>query len=121
MANNYVNPGEHITFTAGADVASGQAVVIGSLLGVSLTAVANGATGEAAIEGVWGLPCASAAVITRGAKLIWDVSAGEFILTGAAEGDLVGCATAVAAAGNGVTKVWAKLTPGTATIQAGGG
>lgn len=119
MANNYVKPGEHISFTAGGTVASGQAVVIGSLLGVSLTALSNGETGEAAIEGVWELPCASAAVITPGAKLIWDVSAGEFILTGAATGDLVGCATAVAGAGNGVTTVLAKLTPGTATVQGG--
>lgn len=120
MAKNYVKPGEHITFTAGATTASGQAVVIGSLLGVSLTALANGATGEAAIEGVWNLPCASAADITPGAKLIWDVSVGEFILTGAANGDVVGCATAVSAAGTGVTTVWAKLTPGTGTIQSGG-
>lgn len=117
MAKNYVKPGEHITFTAGATTASGKAVVIGSLLGVSLTALENGATGEAAIEGVWELPCASTAVITRGAKLIWDVSADEFILTGAAEGDLVGCATAVSDAGDGVTTVAAKLTPGTATVQ----
>lgn len=117
MAKNYVKPGEHITFTAGATLASGQAVVIGSLLGVSLTALSNGATGEAAIEGVWELPCNSAAVITPGAKLIWDVSVGEFILTSAASGDLVGCATAVTAAGNGVTTVQVKLTPGTATVQ----
>lgn len=120
MANNYVKPGEHITFTAGANLASGEAVVIGSLLGVSLTALSNGATGEAAIEGVWELPCNSAAVITPGAKLIWDVSVGEFILTGAANGDLVGCATAVTAAGNGVTTVQVKLTPGTATVHSGG-
>lgn len=120
MAKNYVKPGEHITFTAGANLASGEAVVIGSLLGVSLTALSNGSTGEAAIEGVWELPCASAAVITAGAKLIWDVSAGEFILTGAASGDLVGCATAVTAAGNGVTTVQVKLTPGTATVHSGG-
>lgn len=120
MAKNYVKPGEHITFTAGAKTASGEAVVIGSLLGVSLTALESSATGEAAIEGVWELPCASAAAITAGAKLIWDVSAGEFVLTGAANGDLVGCATAVTAAGNGVTTVQVKLTPGTATVHSGG-
>ncbi len=120
MAKNSIKPGEHITFTAAANVASGQAVVIGSLLGVALTAVANGAQGEAGIEGVWELPKLSSAVVTEGAKLTWDVSAGEFILTSPANGDLVGCATAVAAAGNGAGTVLAKLTPGTATIQSGG-
>lgn len=121
MAKNYIKPGEHITFTAGANLASGQAVVIGALLGVSLTAVSDGAQGEAAIEGVWELPCASAADITPGALLIWDVSADEFIIASAATGDLVGCAVAVSAAGSGVTTVEAKLCPGAATIQAGGG
>ena len=31
MAKNYIKPGEHITFTAGAATASGQGVVIGAL------------------------------------------------------------------------------------------
>lgn len=117
MAKNYVQPGERITFTAAGAVTSGQGVVIGALLGVSLNTLATGEQGEAAIEEVWELPCASAAAITAGAKLIWDVSAGEFILSGAAAGDLVGCAVAIAAAGSGVTTVLAKLTPGVATIQ----
>lgn len=118
MAKNYVQPGERIPFIAGSNVASGQAVAIGVLLGVSLTAVASGEEGEAAIEEVWELPCASAAAITRGARLTWDISAGEFILAGAAAGDLVNCAVAVTAAPNGTTVVHAKLTPGTGNVQA---
>lgn len=121
MAKNYIKPGEHIPFTAAANVSSGQGVVIGALLGVALTSVATGEQGEAAIEGVWELPCASAADITAGAPLTWDTSAGEFILTGAATGDLVGAAIAVAVAGTGVTTVQAKLVPGAGVIEAGGG
>lgn len=120
MATNYEQPGEHITYTASGNTNSGQAVVIGALLGVSLTAVANGAQGEAAIERVWRLPKASAANIGAGAKLTWDVSAGEFIIAAPDNGDLVGCAVAIAAAGASTTTVLAKLTPGTATIHSGG-
>lgn len=118
MAKNYVKPGDHIAFTATANVASGGGVAIGVLLGVALVAVANGATGEAAIKDVWELPKLSGAVITAGARLTWDVSAGEFILTSPATGDLVGCAVAVEGAGSGVTKVKALLCPGSATISA---
>lgn len=118
MARNYVNPGEHITFTAGADVASGAGVVIGVMLGVALGAVANGETGTAAIEGAWDLPKLGTAVITEGAALIWDVSAGQFIVASAATGDLANCAVALEAAGNGTTTVRAKLTPGTGSMSA---
>jgi predicted RecA/RadA family phage recombinase len=118
MAKNYHSPGEHITFTATGAIASGQAVVIGTLLGVSLTALANGGSGEAAIEGVWELPKLPGAVITPGAALTWDVSAGQFIIAAPAAGDLLGAATAIAGAGNGVATVLAKLNPGNATVSA---
>lgn len=118
MANNFKRPGEHITYTAGADIASGQAFAIGVLLAVSLGAVANGASGEAAIEGVWELPKLSTAVIGAGASLIWDISAGEFIVAAPGTGDLLTCAVAVEAAGNGTTTVLAKLTPNTGSISA---
>ncbi len=118
MAKNYIKPGDHWPFTAGANVASGQAVVIGTVLGVALCAVANGAAGEAAVEGVWELPKLSTAVIAQGVRLTWDVSAGEFIVASAAVGDLENCAVAEAAAGNGATTVRARLCPGAGTIKA---
>ena len=118
MARNYVNPGEHITFTAAADVASGDGVAIGILLGVALGAVATAAQGTAAIEGAWDLPKLSTAVITEGAPLIWDVSAGQFIVASAATGDLLNCAVALEAAGNGTTTVRAKLLPGAGSVSA---
>jgi len=42
---NFVQNGDYIEFTAGADVTSGQLVQFGDLHGVSMTAVANGAKG----------------------------------------------------------------------------
>jgi predicted RecA/RadA family phage recombinase len=118
MAKNYKQPGNVIDITAGANLTSGTPVVVGTLLAVPLTDIANGDVGAAQIEGVFELPKLGTAVITAGAKLIWDVSAGQFIIASAATGDLDGCAVAIAAAGNGTTTVLAKLLPGNATVTA---
>lgn len=118
MAKNYIQPGNVIDVVAGANISSGDAVVVGILLAVALTDIASGETGSAQIEGVFELPKLSTADITAGAKLTWDVSAGEFIIAAAATGDLDGCAVAIGAAGNGTNTVLAKLLPGNATVTA---
>ena len=71
MAKNYVQEGKVIPFTAAADVVSGQVVVVGTLAGVSLTDVAQGAVGQLAIYGVWDIPAATAE-ITQWAPVYWD-------------------------------------------------
>jgi len=53
---NDVQNGDYIEFTAGATITSGQLVQVGSLHGVSVTDVANGAKGTLAMEGVFTLP-----------------------------------------------------------------
>jgi len=53
---NYVQNGDFITFTAAADVDSGELVQVGSLFGVAVTDVANGAEGTLALKGVFTLP-----------------------------------------------------------------
>jgi len=58
---NYVQNGDYIEFTAGATITSGQLVQVGSLHGVSVTDVANGAKGTLAMEGVFTLPKLTAA------------------------------------------------------------
>jgi len=58
---NFVQNGEYIDFTAGATITSGQLVQVGSLHGVSVTDVANGAKGTLAMEGVFTLPKLTAA------------------------------------------------------------
>lgn len=118
MAKNYIQPGKVIDHTAAAAISSGDAVVIGVLLGVALADIAQDATGSVQIEGVFEMPKLSTAVITAGASLTWDVSAGEFIIASAAIGDLEGAAVAIEAAGNGATTVLAKLLPGNAVAKA---
>jgi len=58
---NYVQNGDYVEFTAGATITSGQLVQVGSLHGVSVTDVANGAKGTLAMEGVFTLPKLTAA------------------------------------------------------------
>ena len=53
---NPVQNGDYIDFTAGATITSGQLVQVGSLHGVSVTDVANGAQGVLALKGVYTLP-----------------------------------------------------------------
>lgn len=120
MAKNYVGPGNHIPFVAGSAITSGSGVVIGSLLGVALHDVASGATGTAAVEGVFTLPKLSTAVIAEGDRLHWDIDSSppQFIKASAATGDLLNAAVAVAAAGNGTTTVQAKLTPDGTSVSA---
>lgn len=76
MSTNFVQSGETVTFTAGADYSSGDVVVLGNMLGVVVADVANGGTGVANVEGVFNLPKLDAAVIAQGEAVAWDVSAG---------------------------------------------
>lgn len=118
MAKNYIKPGDHQTFTAAANIASGAGVLLGALLGVSLTTVASGASGEAGLTGVWELPKLSTAVIAAWATPSWSASTGKFIVASEAIGDLLAGAVAVEAAGAGTTTVKVMLLPGAGTIKA---
>lgn len=55
MANNFIEEGKRIVFTAGAAVKSGDLVMVGDLAVVSLATLANGAEGVGAAEGVFEL------------------------------------------------------------------
>jgi len=114
MATNYVQAGEVIDYTAGADISSGDVVAVGNLVGVAITDIASGDTGAVSVEGVWELPKVSAAVIGAGETVNYDVSASAFDdnAATAATGDLTGGCVAVAAAGNGDLTVLVKINVG---------
>ncbi|ABM37560.1 DUF2190 family protein [Polaromonas naphthalenivorans] len=117
---NYIQPGKVIDFVAAAAIASGQVVRVGQILGVSVSDVAIGETGQAHIEGVFAVPKVSGAVIARGESLSWDASAAAFDDNAAvpASGDVQGApAVAFEAAGNGVLTIAVRFTgvPGTVT------
>jgi predicted RecA/RadA family phage recombinase len=118
MATNFEQPGNVIRYTASADITSGQVVVVGKILGVALEDIANGATGNVSICGVFRVPKVSGAVIAAGENLSWDASAAAFDDNAAvaATGDVTGApAVAFEAAGAGVTTLAVKFTgvPGT--------
>lgn len=122
MADNFHSNGDVVQYTASADIAAGSVVKMGNTLGVALVDIANGATGSVAVKGVFRVPKVSAAVITVGQSLVWDVSAasgaGEFDDNAAvpATGDVSGAAArAHESAGNGATTLLVYFTgvPGT--------
>lgn len=124
MSGNFKQEGDVIQHTATSNIANGQVVKIGNLLGVALVAIANGTTGSVKLTGVFSVPKVSGAVIAKGESLTWDVSAasgaGAFDDNAAtpASGDVTGAAAvAWEAAGNGVTSMLVKFTgvPGTLT------
>ncbi len=119
MTTKFVQRGDVVNYTAGANIAAGDVVVMGHTIGVALTDIANGATGAVAIEGVFTVPKVSAAVFAQGEKLIFDVSATPPAFDDSAAtpatGDITGGAVAFAAGGNGETTCVVKLTPGNAT------
>lgn len=118
MAKNFISDGDVLpwTNTTGTAVSSGQVVVAGHLLAVALGAIAVGATGSVAVEGVFTLPKVSGAVFAQGEKLVYDLSAGAFDDSAAtpAAGDITGGAVAWAAGSDGQTTAEVKLTPGNA-------
>lgn len=122
MATNYVQTGSVLDYSndTGADIASGDVVVMGSLVGVAITDIADGELGAVSVEGVWRLPKVTTEDIGAGDYLTFDVSAGGFIHgdTTPATGDLVGGCVAMAAAANGVSTVLAKLNVGASSIAA---
>lgn len=122
MADNFIQPGHAMTWTntTGSTLTSGSAIVIGNLLGVALTDIANTASGELAIEGVFELPKLAGADIGQGETVIWDDSEGVFDDNQATPltGDLSGCCVAVEAAGNGATVVRVRLNVGPGTVAA---
>jgi predicted RecA/RadA family phage recombinase len=118
MATNYVQPGDVIQYTAGAEISSGDVVKMGNTLGVALQDIANGATGSVAIRGVFTVPKVTAAVIAQGDSLTWDVSVSKFDDNAAtpATGDVTGASALAFEAGTSsmtTLKVMFTGVPGT--------
>jgi len=102
MAKNYVQEGVTIDYTnAGTAILSGAVVVIGSLIGIALADIANGAVGSVMLKGVFDVPKADAAVIAVGEEVLFDSSASEFddAAAVAASGDHAGSIVALEAKG----------------------
>ena len=112
---NYLQNGHIVRVTTPAGgIASGDALIVGSIFGIAAYSSAEGDPVEFSTTGVFQLPKASAAVLTVGARVEWDNTAKE--VTTPASG-LFPIGVAVEAVGNGVTSVAVRLD-GVATAAA---
>lgn len=103
-----VQKGYQLDYTAGSDIAAGDVVVIGQLVGVAPRPIANGSTGVVSVEGVFAMPKASAGsgseTITAGAACYYYATSGT-INSAAATGVLAGYAVAEAVTGSATVNV----------------
>ena len=83
---NFVQPGNAIDFVAGADLVSGQGLILGSLFGVVANDVLTGGNGVLYTEGVYELPKKAATAMTFGQPVEWKTADAKIMP--ATEGDL---------------------------------
>jgi len=111
MTTRFVQPGRVLDFTnAGAAIASGAGVLIGTRFGVALANIATGATGSVQICGVFTVPKLSTDNMTQGALVYWDAANSRMTLTSAGN-TLAGSAAAPAAASTTSVNVLLNNTP----------
>lgn len=101
---NYIQEGEVLTLTAPYAVASGAGLQVGSIFGVATFAAANGASVEAATEGVFDLTKTAAQAWTQGAPIYWD-NAAKSCTTTVGSNKLIGYATQAQQAADTVGRV----------------
>jgi predicted RecA/RadA family phage recombinase len=106
LMKNYVQDGKTISFTPTAAVASGEAVLLATLLVVAIGAIAVDTEGTGVTEGVFELPKKSTDVLAVGAAVYWDDTANE--ITSLATGNTL-AGKVWAAAANPSTSVWVKI------------
>jgi predicted RecA/RadA family phage recombinase len=72
----FSHDGNAVDYTPGSDVAAGDVVVQGDLVGVARTPLAANAPGSLAVTGVFDLPKATGAstAIAAGTKVYWDAT-----------------------------------------------
>lgn len=90
---NYVQPGDTVTLTAPANLASGEGFAVGAIFGVAAYAAASGAPVEAKRSGVYDLEKKSGEAWTVGVRLYFDAAA-KALTTDHEENIFVGAALA---------------------------
>ncbi len=79
MTTEYVQQGESIDYTPAADVAAGDVIVQGELVGIAKKDITANELGALAVEGVFDFPKATGVgtAITAGSTVYWDEAAQE--------------------------------------------
>jgi len=100
---NKVSEGGILVLAAPYAVAGGAGALVGSIFGVAMQTLENGAVGSFAVEGVYDLTKASGGV-TAGAKMYWDNSA-KNVTTTSSGNTLIGCATQAQQSGDATCRI----------------
>ena len=76
MSTKYIQAGDAVDYTPGADVKSGDVVVQGELVGVAKLDIQTGKLGALALTGLFDFPKATGAgtAIAAGTRVYWDVA-----------------------------------------------
>jgi predicted RecA/RadA family phage recombinase len=106
---NFIQPGDTLDLIAPTGgVVSGEGYLIGSIFAVAFATKAATETFAGKVEGVFEMDKLTTDVVAAGDKLNWNDTNKEWQK---ATSDLDNAATAVEAAGNGVTSLKVRLTP----------
>ena len=108
MSAKYIQTGDAVDYTPGADVGAGDVVVQGDLVGVAKLDILTGKLGALALTGLFDFPKATgeSTAIAAGARCYWD--AAEGVAKGDAEtgaNKLVGKAVKAAADADAVVRI----------------
>lgn len=115
--NNFIKPGEVLTFTAPTGgVVSGTAYLVGALLVVAATTVAQTLPFEGAVEGVYTLPKITGAAWTEGQMLYWDSATSNVGTVVGATTRRIGVAAAAALSADATGQVRLNGVPSPANV-----
>lgn len=76
MAKNFIQNGETVDFQATKAVKSGAVVVLGDLIAIAVTDIAQNDIGTGLVQGVWRLKAKQADDIKQGEVLYWSETEG---------------------------------------------
>jgi predicted RecA/RadA family phage recombinase len=100
--------GNYIDYTPGSAVSAGAVIVQADLVGVAEKDIAANTLGALSVRGLYNINKLSTDVVAVGAILYWDVANSRATITASTHKQF---GRAIAAAGNGATKVLALLNP----------
>jgi len=111
MTATYIHEGNSIDYTPAADVAAGEVVVQGELVGIAKLDIPAGTLGALAVVGVFDLPKATGAstAIAEGLDVYWDESAKE-ATTNSDTGSNKRIGRSIAAAGDNDASVRVRMS-----------
>lgn len=126
MATNQDQGTDVVEYTAGATIASGAPIVLGTTaggpvsVGIALVDFVSGTVGSVAIRGTFNMTKDTAAVIVQGETVNWDASTADVDdnAATAATGDVEDFGIAMESAGTGVTTLAVQLLPGNGILSA---